>query len=85
MAVSHVTSFVKCSKRQLSAILREDFWVVGFGSFPKLGVLFGGPHSKDYSIWGSILSPPILGNYRLEFGFWVRLLGYSYNLDTAPT
>ena len=29
--------------------------------FPKLGLLFGGPHNKDYSILGSTLGPPYLG------------------------
>ena len=32
-----------------------------FGGFPKLGVPFGGPHNKDYSILGSILGSPYLG------------------------
>ena len=27
------------------------------------GYLFGGPHNKDYSLLGSILRSPILGNY----------------------
>ena len=31
--------------------------------FPKIrGTLFGGPHSKDYNILGSILESPYLGN-----------------------
>ena len=30
------------------------------------GYLFGGPHNKDHSIFGSILGPPILGNYQME-------------------
>ena len=29
------------------------------------GYLFGGPHKKDYSIWGSILGSPVLGNYQI--------------------
>ena len=36
------------------------------GSFPKLGVPFWGPHNKDYSILGSILGSPIVGNYQQE-------------------
>ena len=28
---------------------------------------FGGPHNKDYSILGSILGPPILGNYHFYY------------------
>ena len=36
-----------------------------YGGFPKLGVPFWGPHNKDYSILGSILGPPILGNYHI--------------------
>ena len=31
------------------------------GSFPKLGVPFWGPHSKDYSILEFILGSPYLG------------------------
>ena len=30
-----------------------------YGGFPKLGVPFGGPHSKDYSILGSTLGVPL--------------------------
>ena len=37
------------------------------GDFPKLGIPFGGPHNKDYSILGSILGPPIFGNYHPGF------------------
>ena len=31
-----------------------------FGGFPKLGVPFGDPNNKDYSILGSILGSPCL-------------------------
>ena len=31
------------------------------GGFPKLGVPFGGPFHKDYSILGSILGSPYFG------------------------
>ena len=31
------------------------------GGFPKLGVPFGGPNDKDYSILGSILGSPYFG------------------------
>ena len=35
-----------------------------YGGFPKLGVLLkGGPHNKDYSILGSKLGSPLIGNY----------------------
>ena len=35
---------------------------------PKIrGTLLGGPHNKDYSIWGLYWGPPILGNYLMEF------------------
>ena len=34
------------------------------GGFPKFGFL-GGAHSKDYSILGCILGPPVLGNYHV--------------------
>ena len=33
------------------------------GVSQNLGYHFGGPNNQDYSIWGSILGPPILGNY----------------------
>ena len=32
-----------------------------YGGFPKLGVPFGGPNNKDYSILGSILGSPYFG------------------------
>ena len=32
-----------------------------YGGFPKLGVPFGGPYKKDYSILGSILGYPNFG------------------------
>ena len=36
--------------------------------FPKIrGTIFGDPNYKVYSIWGSILGSPILGNYH---GCW---------------
>ena len=38
------------------------------GGFPKLGYLFGGPHYKDYSILGSILGSPYLGELPPSFG-----------------
>ena len=37
------------------------FWALGaayIGGFPKLGVPFGGPYNKDYSILGSVLGSP---------------------------
>ena len=36
-----------------------------YGDFPKLGVPFGGPYNKDYSILGSTLGSSILGNYHI--------------------
>ena len=36
-----------------------------YGGFPKLGYHFGGPHNKDYSILGSTLGSPILGNFHI--------------------
>ena len=33
---------------------------------PKIrGTLFEGPHTKDYSILGSILGSPVLGDYHI--------------------
>ncbi len=45
------------------------------GGFPKLGVPFtGGPHTKDYSIWGLYWGPPIFGDYDLKVqGPWNSL------------
>ena len=37
-----------------------------FGSFPKLGIPFWGPHNKDYSIFGSILGSPDFGKLPFE-------------------
>ena len=50
-----------------SEVLEHPFWllVVPIGGFPKLGVPFWGPYTKDYSILGSKLGSPILGNYQL--------------------
>ena len=40
----------------------QVFWTcIVYGDFPKLGVPFGGPHNKDYSILGSILGSPHFG------------------------
>ena len=37
--------------------------------FPMIkGTSLGGSHNKDYSILGSILGPPILGNYHIAIG-----------------
>ena len=32
-----------------------------YGGFPNLGVRFGGPNNKVYSIWGSIVGSPYFG------------------------
>ena len=32
------------------------------GGFPKIGIPFGGPNNKDYSILGSRLGSPYLGS-----------------------
>ena len=37
------------------------------GCFQGLGVPFGGPHDKDYSMSGSILGSPYFGKLRLEY------------------
>ena len=49
-----------------------------YGSFPKLGVLIGGPHNKDCSILGSILGCPCFRKlpYRVwGFGLVIKNLG----------
>ena len=33
----------------------ESFYKYLCGGFPKLGVPFWGPYTKDYSLWGSML------------------------------
>ena len=34
---------------------------------PKIGgSILGGPHKKDFSIWGLDWGPPILGNYQIR-------------------
>ena len=35
-------------------------WLVLSGIFPRLSLLFGGPHMKDYSLLGSRLGSPYL-------------------------
>ena len=42
-----------------------------YGAFPKLGVPFRGPNNKDYSILGSILGSPILGNYHIYIHIYI--------------
>ena len=44
------------------------FKASGFRGFPKLGVPFGAPHNKDYSIFGSVLGSPYFG--KLPFRAW---------------
>ena len=38
-----------------------SLWKALDGGFPKLGVPFGDPHNKDYSILGSTLGSPYFG------------------------
>ena len=40
-----------------------EAWKWGFS---KIRSLFGGPHSKDYSILASILGSPVLRNYQIQ-------------------
>ena len=49
-----------------------------YGGFPKLGVSFGGPYNKDYSILGSIMGYPNFGKlpYHLLFP-WKVFLSFS--------
>ena len=42
-------------------------FIVDLGVSQNGGTLFGGPYNKDYSILGSKLGPPILGNYHFPF------------------
>ena len=42
--------------------------------FPKLGVLFGGPHNKDYSILGSRLGSAYFGKLPNDQGGICRSL-----------
>ena len=41
---------------------------------PKPGTLFRGPHNKDYSILGSKVGSPYLGNYEVEASMYDRQL-----------
>ena len=50
-----------------------------FGGFPKLWVLFGGPHNKDYNILGSILGSPYFG--KLPF----RIAGHLPHVESLDT
>ena len=44
------------------------------------GYRFGGPHNKDYSILGSVLGAPILGNYHMVVSITCGpFLGCPYN------
>ena len=43
------------------------FRVYEVGISQNKGYLVGGPYNKDYSILGSILGSPILGNYQVGF------------------
>ena len=52
-----------------ASALREIVRFRVYKGFPKLGVPLWGPSNKGYGTWGSILGPPILGNYH------VRVLG----------
>ena len=61
--------------------------LLGFrsGSFPKLCVPFWGPYKKDYSILGSILGSPFLGNYQVRIqglGFRVRVRCFELWVQT---
>ena len=38
--------------------------------FQKLGALSRSPYQKDYSVLGSTLGPPILGNYHNAWTIW---------------
>ena len=45
--------------------------------FPKIrGTLFGVPYNGDYSILGSILGSPILGNYHMSGMRFARFCGH---------
>ena len=49
-----------------------------FGDFPKLGVPFGGPYKKDYSILKSILGSPYFG--KLPNPSELNLYGWDWGL-----
>ena len=55
-------SIGKCSKCAVLTVTQKNL----LGRIPKLGgYLTADPHSKDFSILGSILGPPVLRNYQL--------------------
>ena len=49
----------------LGANMRPTWFSRGYGGFPKLGVPFGCPNNKDYSILGLYWGPLMLGNYHI--------------------
>ena len=56
-----------------SSSLTGEYRPLLIWGFPKIkGTLFGGPHNKDYSIWGSILGSPYFE--KLPFESWGRLI-----------
>ena len=66
------------SFRLVTRILRKKY-----GGFPKLGNLFGGPHTKDSNIWGSILGSPYFGKLP-SILIPSRLLGMRWLHGTEP-
>ena len=46
------------------------------------GYFFGGPYNKDYSILGSILGSPILGNYMSRFTESIMNLNLGCEVDS---
>ena len=46
--------------------------VASCGGFPKLGVPFGGPSNKDYTILGSIIGVPLFREITMYTGHTVQ-------------
>ena len=54
--------------------------LLGYGGVSQnWGYLFGGPHTKDCSVLGSIMGFPYFGNYHVTIGYIEPRTRYSGN------
>ena len=53
--------------------------------FPKSRGTIWGSHKKDYNILGSILGPPISGNYGIKQGYTGISVSLRKNLDSSTS
>ena len=61
------TDMWRLQRPQVLRIPQDHFAKLPYvwGSPRNRATFLGGPHKKDYSIWGSILGSPYLGNYHM--------------------